>query len=499
MQSLLLGIDIGTSGCKACCVSESGKFVGTASCEYRPLSPRPGWFEQNPEDWFAAACACIGDLRRQQHLDPARVAGIGVTGQMKGITFMSSDGRSVRNSILWNDLRNVREVEELKADFGDLLDEISYNPFNNTATIAKALWLRRNEPDHWNETKKIIFPKDYVVYRLTGAMQTDVSEASAICLFNAQTQDWWPESISGKLSFDRSKLPDIVPSSQIVGNLSSRAAEETGLAQGIPVAAGGSDATIESLSIGLKSPDQCKIRLGTAGALVTVTTDLGMIEKGNYYVWSYLYPGQWMLDNNTRACAHSTSWFRDVFFSHEPDSQSAYRQIMKEAGAVEPGCEGLVFHPYLQGEDSPYWDPRLRASFFGLLASHGRGHFARAVYEGTAFALRDARTGFGRLTEMFKEYLFVGGGTKNALWLQIIADVLGIEAKVPVHSEASFGAAMIAGIGTGVFESVDDAVDRCVRFAETVCAEPERHKLYSELFHRYKAMKRIFDEVYELP
>jgi xylulokinase len=498
MNKLLLGIDIGSSGCKACLLDEEGNFAGSASREYRPLSPQQGWFEQDPRDWFAAACYALGELRERQGIDLARIAAVGATGQMKGVTFIGHDGQPVRNSILWNDLRNIEEVKTLQGRHGKLLRKISYNPFNTTATLAKALWLERHEPDNWKRVSKIIFPKDYIAYRLTGTLQTDLSEASAICLFNAQTQNWSPDSVFRELSFERERLPDFFPSSRIVGEVSAAAAEETGLPAGIPVVAGGSDATIESLSVGLTSSDQCKIRLGTAGALVTVIEDLRQVDRGSYYVWCYLRPGQWMLDNNTRSCAQSTTWFRDVFFAHEPVSSEAYRQIAEEAEGVELGCEGLVFHPYLQGEDSPYWDPRLRASFFGLRANHGRAHFARAVFEGTAFALRDARAAFGKLGDRFREYLLVGGGVKNALWTSIIADVLGIEARIPEHSEASFGACMVAGIGTRAFRDLNDAVKRCVRFKRSVSADPQRHQRYSELFQRYREMKRIFDRVYRL-
>jgi xylulokinase len=498
MNNLLLGIDIGSSGCKACVLDQEGNFVGSASREYRPLSPQQGWFEQDPRDWYAAACSTLGELRERQGIDLRQVAAAGATGQMKGVTFIGQDGQPVRNSILWNDLRNLQEVKALRGRHGKLLQRISYNPFNTTSTLAKALWLERHEPESWKQVRKIIFPKDYIAYRLTGRLQTDLSEASAICLFDPQTQDWRPDSVFRELSFERQKLPDFVPSSRVVGELSAAAAEETGLPAGIPVGAGGSDATIESLSIGLKASDQCKIRLGTAGALVTVIEDLRQVDRGSYYLWCYFKPGQWMLDNNTRSCAQSTTWFRDVFFAHEPVSAEAYRQIVEEAEGVQLGCEGLVFHPYLQGEDSPYWDPGLRASFFGLRANHSRAHFARAVFEGTAFALRDARAAFGKLGDRFREYLLVGGGVKNPLWTSIIADVLGIEAKIPRHSEASFGACMVAGIGAGAFHDLDDAVKRCVRFQGNVSADPQRHRRYSELFQRYREIKHIFDRVYRL-
>jgi xylulokinase len=498
MKQLLLGIDIGSSGCKACILDEAGNFVGSASKEYRPLSPKQGWFEQDPQDWYSAACSSLGELRDRQGIDLGRIIAVGATGQMKGVTFIGHDGQPVRNSILWNDLRNLEEVEELKNRHGRLLARISYNPFNTTSTAAKVFWLRRHEPESWKRVQKIIFPKDYINYRLTGGLQTDLSEASSFCLFNSQTQTWWPDSMFQELSFDREKLPDFFPSFAVIGKLSSAAAKETGLLAGIPVVAGGSDATIESLSVGLKAAHQCKIRLGTAGALVTVIEDLRQVQKGSYYVWSYLNPGQWMLDNNTRSCALSTTWFRDVFFAHEPVSEEAYQRIAEEADGVEIGCEGLFFHPYLQGEDSPYWDPRLKASFFGLRANHDRAHFARAVFEGTAFALRDARSSFGKLGDRFREYLLVGGGTKNRVWISIIADVLGIAAKVPEHSEASFGACMIAGIGSGIFSGLDDAVQRCVRFKGSISANPESHRKYSRLFQRYRDMKQIFDRVYQI-
>jgi xylulokinase len=492
MRRLLLGIDVGTSGCKVCLLDEEGEFVASAAQEYRAQSPRPGWLEQDPEEWYRAACACLSRLELSQ------VAAVATTGQMKGITFLAADGSSVRNSILWNDLRNLQEVTDLKREHGPLIDRLSYNPFNNTETIAKAVWLQRHEPHNWRRTRTILFPKDYLSYRLSGSLHTDFSEASAICLFDSATQDWWPVTDTAPLFPDGDRLPQPVPSTEVVGRLTVAAASDTGLPPGIPVVAGGSDATIESLAVGQFRPDQCKIRLGTAGALVAVTDSLSEVEKGRYYVWSYLKPGLWMLDNNTRSCAHSTTWFRDTFFAHQPESDLAYAQIMEEAAGVPLGSEGLVFHPYLQGEDSPYWNPNLRASFFGIRASHGRGHFARAVYEGTAFALRDARAAFGSMAERFREYLFVGGGTRNSIWLQIIADVLCIEARVARNADAALGAAMVAGVGVGVFASIDEAVKRCVRFERTTAGEPEACRRYNELFERYRAMKRAFDAVYAL-
>ncbi|HUI72939.1 MAG TPA: FGGY family carbohydrate kinase, partial [Spirochaetia bacterium] len=381
----------------------------------------------------------------------------------------------------------------------ELLFEISFNPFNTTSTFAKALWLQKNEPRSWEETARILFPKDFIAYKLTGSLQTDVTEASAFCFFNARTQQWWPDELFQRLGFPKEKLPNVHRSTDVIGTVSKEAAEATGLRQGVPVAAGGSDATVESLSIGLVGPHQCKIRLGTAGALVTVVDDLESVEKGKYYVWSYLFPNTWMLDNNTRSCAQATTWFRKVFLKEVESSDAAYERIAGEAAEIPPGAEGLFFHPYLLGEDSPYWDTRLRGSFFGFQAGHTRAHFARAVYEGTAFALRDARSGFGKVASRFSEYLLVGGGTRNPVWTSIICDVLGVDAKILRHAGASHGACMIAGIGLGAFAGVDEAIQSCVRTERWVRCSQQHHRIYGELFDHYREMKRTFDGVYAIP
>lgn len=497
MKKYLLGIDIGSGSCKLCLLDKRGLVVGSAAQEYSPLTPNPGWAEQNPEDWFDAAIATLKTLSRSTGIDPGEICAVACTGQMKGATFIGADGQAVRPSILWNDLRTIAEVEELKTRYAETIESISLNPFNTTCTLPRAVWLQKHEPQAWEQTEKIIFPKDFITYKLTGRVLTDLTEASAVCFFDPRAQSWRTGDVYDRLAFPREKLPEIIPSTEVAGKVTPTAAARTGLPVGIPVVAGGSDATVESLAVGQVHTGQCKIRLGTAGALVSLVESLDDIDQGRYYVWSYLFPGIWMLDNNTRACAQSTTWFRQVFLKSYETSEEAYRIMISEAEDVPIGCEGLFFHPYLMGEDSPYWNPRLTGSFFGIRATHHRAHFARAVLEGTAYALRDARSAFDNLKEPTTEYLMVGGGIKNPLWSSIIADVLGIEAYIPEQADAAFGAAMIAGIGSGVFPTLQDAINRCVRFEHTVSFSDERQKKYSQLFERYRRLKRVFDAAYE--
>ncbi len=492
-----LGVDIGSGSCKVSLMDESGNVVCSASREYSPQCVRPGWFEQDPAEWYDAFVACLKRIAGEPGVDGRDIAAVAATGQMKGATFIGRSGEVVRKSILWNDLRNVGEVEEAKARYGDLLSGLSLNPFNTTSAFAKALWLRNNEPRNWERTSTIVFPKDFITYRLTGALQTDVTEAAGFCFYNAPNRRWWPDDVIGRFGFPVDKLPDISPSTRVVGGVSRQAAEETGLRAGTPVVAGGSDATIESLAIGLIGSRQCKIRLGTAGALVTVVDGLDRVEKGKYYVWPYIVPGTFMLDNNTRSCAQSTAWFRGVFLKEEASSDAAYTRMAEEASGVPPGAEGLFFHPYLLGEDSPYWDTALKGSFFGLQAGHTRGHCARAVYEGTAFALRDARSAFGSLADGFSEYLMVGGGTKNPVWTSIIADVLGVDATIPLQADAAKGACMIAAIGAKAFAGYEEAIKRCVQNGRLIRFNEKNHEKYSEIFIRYREIKTKFDGLYK--
>lgn len=498
MNQYLLGIDIGTSGCKCCLLDLDGTLVGNVTQEYTPLSIKPGWVEQHPDDWYHAVQEALQLLQQQTALDLRQIVAVGTAGQMRGLTFLHKAGRPVRNSILWNDLRCEQEVHEAQDRAADLLKNVTHNPLNTMCTLPKVLWVMRNEPQTWGETDKLIFPKDYVNYKLTGKVQTDLSDASGSSFYNLKEQRW-SEDILELFGIAKTKLPEIFPCTAIIGQVSRKAAEETGLKPGTPVITGGSDATVELFAVGISNPTQCKLRLGTSGALSTVTDDLEHFPQGDYYCWSYILPNHWMIDLNIRACAHSTVWLRDVFFQDKPAISETYAEIVKEAQNAPIGAEGLVFHPYLLGEDAPYWDPKLKGSFFGMTASHTRQHFARAVFEGTAYALRDARSLIWEIAQNFSEYIFVGGGVKNPLWVSIVADVLGINGKIATKADTSLGAAMLAGIGAGFFAGVEEAMAAC-RNEDGVRIKynAHNHQIYSALFEQYVKMKKIYDQIYKI-
>lgn len=493
----LLGIDIGTSGCKGLLMGHDGTVVKEAEREYASRTPAPGLSEQAPEDWFRAAAAVIRELTADPHSSGTPIDAVGLTGQMRGVTLIGVDGLPVRPAILWNDSRCHTEVDDITAQHGDLVRRITKNPLNTMCTLPKLLWLMNNEPEAWERTKVYIYPKDYIAYRLTGSLATDPSDASGSSLFDPAAGSWSDELLQ-LFSIPASKLPRVRASTEISGHVTEKAARETGLSPGTPVIVGGSDAVTEMFSSGVVDGTGAKLRLGTSGAVSTITSNLSDIpEHSPVYLWAFVEEGTWMLDINTRSCAQSTAWLRDILFDDGRDSTNAFIEMARMAETVSVGSDGLFFHPYLMGEDAPYWDHRLTASFFGLNVSHTRSHLVRSVYEGTAFALADAKSALGTIADTFTAYHLIGGGTKNRIWTGIVLDVLGVDGVLVPDASAAKGAALLAGVGAGVFSSPRDAARRCIAGKEEIPHNRENHKRYIDLFSRYKMLKKMFDHTYE--
>lgn len=486
MKKYLLGIDIGTSCCKSCIIDDEGNLIANESDEYNPLILKKGWIEQNPNTWYKAALNTIKKLSNSIELK--KIGAIGVAGQMRGLTFISNSGNIVRNSILWNDLRNVEEVSGINKDYTNIIQKVTKNPLNTMCTLPKVLWVIKRDHQTWDKTYKIIFPKDYINFKLTGKLQTDLSDASGSSFYDIKKQ-YWSDEILEFFSIPKDKLPDIYQSTSIIGEINKEASEDTGIPKGIPVIAGGSDSTVESFSIGLINSSQCKIRLGTSGALSTIVDNIDRISNNKYYCWSYIFRNRWMLDTNTRSCAQSVKWLRDVFYRDRPKNGKTYEEIDEEAQSISIGSEGLTFHPYLLGEDAPYWDSKLTGYFLGISINHARPHFARAVYEGTAFSLKDALSTFGGLSSKFKKNIFIGGGTKAKCWLSIVADVLGIDGKVAANADAALGASMLAGISICIFKNAEEAIQVCSKTKININYNRENHKIYNDLFIKYKKEK----------
>jgi xylulokinase len=483
MDESLIGVDIGTSACKATLLRvRDGMVLGSASQGYEPDVPQPGWSEQDPRVWYRAVVGAIARLLADEPDVAGTVLGLGITGQMRGVVLVDDAGHPVRPAILWNDNRCQGEVESIAGDDLVRLEAITHNVLNTMCTLPKLLWLQGHEPSAVAATRTLLYPKDYVRLCLTDERATDLSDAAGSSIFDVASQAWSDELLE-RFEIPRAILPKVLRATDIAGGLTATAAADTGLPAGTPVVIGGSDSTVESFSVGLTDERACKVRLGTSGAVSTVVDDI--TDSGRAYVWSYVRDDRWMLDTNTRACGQAVRWLRQLAYSEIGDDETAFAAIDREAAGVGLGAEGLLFHPYLLGEDAPYWDPSLRGSLHGLDAHHRRPQLARAVLEGTAFALRDAMSTLGHWATGFDRCIYVGGGTMSPTWLRIVCDVLAMDGEVPAAADASLGAAMLAGVGVGCFDDLETSVRRCYRVRERIAYAPEVSVRYDELNERY--------------
>jgi len=491
MTDYLLGVDIGTGGCKATLIGLEGNLIATASRDYPTSYPRPGWSEQNPADWWRASVEAIRHVLADSGISPRAIQAIGVDGPAHNAVLLDEDGNVVRPVIIWTDQRTAEEVAWLEERYGQRIFEIGYQWVNPTWTLPQLLWVRRHDPKAWGQVRRIMITKDYVRSRLTGDWVTDRIDALSTLFFDARAVRW-SEELCSYIDLPMEWLPPVVNPTDVVGEVTPMAAEETGLAPGTPVVAGTSDSAAEDFGAGAVRPGQCIVKLATAANLNVMTSVARPHPKTLTYY--HVVPGMWYTCTATNSCASAHRWFRDTFCQEEirlaqKSGRNAYELMGEMAAEIPVGCEGLLFHPYLLGERSPYWDPHLRADFVGITMRHTRAHFARAILEGIAFSIRDCRGAIDELELPIDEVRIIGGGARSALWRAIVCDVLGVPVLKPALDDASFGAALLAGIGVGIYADPMEATDRCVRIAARHEPDPKNHKRYSELFDIYKSVQ----------
>jgi xylulokinase len=480
----LLGIDLGAGALKVSAVAPDGRLLGEASEAIETSIPAFGWAEQDPESWWQALRSTVPQALAAARLSPKGVLGIGASAGAHIPVLLDEADRVIRPAILWSDQRSAAEARELHERAGESIIATSLNRVNPTWTLAMLLWLKRHEPDSARRVRRLMMAKDYLRFRLTGTWETDYSDVIGALLADHRTGSWSPE-LARLIEWRVETLPPVVEPTAVVGGLTQEAASMLGLQAGTPVVCGSNDTTVEFFGVGAIRPGMAAIKLATAGVLFLATER--PVVKPPISCYPHIVPGLYYLATGTNSCASAHRWLRDrMFLAPGGDAGAAFAEMDRLAATVPPGSDGLIFHPYLQGERAPYWDPLLRADFIGLTMRHGQAHFARALYEGIAFSIRDlleTAKGFGL---EFGATRLIGGGARSATWRQIIADVTGLTIEKPEHGDASYGAALLAGIGVGAFASPEDAVARCVRIAGRAEPDPERHGLYSQLFAVYK-------------
>jgi xylulokinase len=450
--SYFLGIDSSTTATKALLMDEDGRVVSIGRSEYGFETPKPLWSEQSPESWWLATVDAIKQALAEAEIDGASVRALGMTGQMHGLVLLDKAGEVLRPAILWNDQRTQAECDEIRELVGrDRLISVTGNDALTGFTAPKILWVARNEPEIYENIDRVLLPKDYVRFRLTGEYAIDKAGGSGTILFDLAARDWSSE-ITRDMGIDESWLPPTFEGTAVTGGLTGEAATATGLTPGTPVVAGGGDQAANAVGVGAVSPGVIAMSLGTSGVVFASTDHPAIEPEGRLHAFCHAVPNTWHLMGVMLSAAGSLRWFRDTV-----SPGTSYQSLDAAAASVHAGANGLLFAPYLSGERTPYPDPLARGAFVGLTLRHGVGHMARSVLEGVAFGLRDSVELIASMTTL-GEVRVSGGGAQSGVWLQIIADVTGLPVRVVGTAEsAAHGAALLAGTGFGAFASVAEA------------------------------------------
>jgi xylulokinase len=495
----MLGVDLGTSSCKSVLVDEEGRVAGAASGRYLTYSPKPGWAEQNPEEWYSAFTRSIKRLVRITRARPSQISSLCIDGMLSSPVYLDSSGQTIRSTIIWMDQRSADQVSMLEEKIGkDTFFRETYNPVTATLALPKMLWVKQNQPRVWKKTFRILFPKDYLRFKVTGELVTDFSEASSILVFNRDRNDW-SEEILQVTGIDREKLPEVLPSAKVISELTRKKAREIGLEEGIPVVVGCVDAAADCLSSGSVEPGDCQVRLGTNGAFHMITGKATGDSCGRVFSFYHCLPERHILETFTPSgIAHK--WFIDTFFDTKSGKtghpRDAYRAMEELAKRSSLGSNGLIFHPYVMGEHSPSRSTHLKGAFLHIGAHNRKADFSRAVFEGMAFSLYECLMVLKEMEPSIKSIRLAGGGAKSAFWRSLITDVLGVRTETTAVEDASFGAAILGGIGAGVFKSHREAVRSCVKVTNTIDADTIRHKEYARLYKVHVELREAIQEQY---
>ena len=406
---------------------------------------------------------------------------------MHGSTLLDGKGDVVRPALLWCDQRTDAQCREITETIGQArLIELTLNPALTGFTLPKLLWVREKEPSLWERVRSVLLPKDYVRYRLTGAMATDVADASGTLLLDVSKRAW-SETMLKELDLDPSLLPEVFESPEITSSVSREGADATGLRLGTPVVAGGGDQAAGAVGMGIVRPGAVSATIGTSGVVFAATDRPALERGGRVHTFCHAVPGRWHVMGVTLAAGQSLRWFRDRFGAGADDGRDPYDRLTEEAAHVPAGCDGVLWAPYLMGERTPHLDPHARAALVGLAGSHTRGHVVRAILEGVAFSLKDTFTLFEEMQVPVGTVRLGGGGARSNLWRQIQADVYGYAVEtVEAEEGAAYGAALLAGVGAGVWKSVDAACDAVVRVASRTEPNATDRATLARQYERYR-------------
>ena len=494
-MNYLIGIDIGTSATKTVLFDEEGRVVASASQEYPLYQPHNGWAEQDPHDWRDAALETLRRVMDESGAGPEDVKGIGLSGQMHGLVMLDEKGEVIRRSIIWCDQRTGAEVEDMLAIMPrERWIEVTANPPLTGWTAAKILWVRKNEPENYARCRHILLPKDYIRYVLTGVFAAEVSDASGMQLLDVPGR-CWSEEVLEKLDINPEYLGKLYESCEVTGTILPEIAARTGLSEKTVVVGGAGDNAAAAVGTGVVEDGKAFTTIGTSGVVFAHSSQVTIDPKGRVHTCCCAVPGAWHVMGVTQAAGLSLQWFRNNFCQDYIEAAKqqgidAYDLINMDVAAIPAGSERLIYLPYLMGERTPHLDPDCRGVFFGLSAIHTRAHMLRAAMEGVSYSLCDCNDILKEMGVHVSQMMACGGGGRSPVWRQMLADLYDCQVKTVHQSEGpALGAAILAGVGCGLYESVESACRRLI--SEDKSASPVK-----EQTETYKAYHALYQELY---
>ena len=494
----LLGIDIGTSGTKTLVCEDNGKVLATAMAPHPIFSPKPGWSEQRPQDWWKAVCDATKAVLKKAKVDPKSIKGIGLSGQMHGSVFLADGTTPLRPALLWNDQRTAEECKEIEKAAGgrEALINLVANPALTGFTAPKILWVRKNEPKIYKQVKHVLLPKDYIRLLMTGEYATEVSDASGMLLLDVVNRKW-SDKLLKLLKIDPSFLAKLYESPDVTGVLTSSAARQMGLVEGIPVVGGAGDQAAGAVGNGIVKPGIVSATLGTSGVVFAHADKPNLDPQGRVHTLCHAVPGKWCVFGCMLSAGGSFQWFKNNLALAEIAQAKKlkvdpYELLVKLAAEAPQGCEGLSFLPYLTGERCPHPDPLARGGWIGLTARTNRNMMIRAIMEGVTFGMNDAVEIMRGMKIAVKEVRASGGGARSKFWRQMQADIYKANIVLTNASEGpAYGVALLAGVGAGIFKTVEQACATTIKQTEKIAPKSAASKSYDKSYAVYQ--KLYFD------
>lgn len=490
----LLGLDIGTSGTKTALFDELGNTIATATYGYELFQPQAGWAEQNPEDWWQACLNGIKDVIDNSKVSGSDIKGIGLSGQMHGLVLVDKNYNVIRDSIIWCDQRTEKQCEYMTKVLGkEKLIEITGNPALTGFTLSKLLWVRDNEPENYEKVYKVLLPKDYIRFKLTGIFATEVSDASGMQMLDINTRNWSNELLEA-LEIDNNILADVYESVVVSGHVTEEVAKATGLEAGTAVVGGAGDQAAGAVGSGIVSEGIISTVIGSSGVVFASTDTPRFDKEGRVHTLCHAVPNKWHVMGVTQGAGLSLKWFKENFCKKEIEEAKEknigiYDYLSEEAATSKPGANGVIYMPYLMGERTPHIDPNVKGGFVGVSLINNHADFVRSVLEGVSFSLKNCLDIIEDMKVDITDVRVSGGGAESEVWRQILADIFNYPLRTIKASEGpALGVAILAGVGVGIYESVEEACEKIIKGKDLVNPNCDNIALYDKIYEVYNSL-----------